>query len=90
MVQQIIILAIFAIFAIAAARIVPYKHFVAEAKRPQDPCRICDHVIRRAEANGNITTSAHLLRQLERECIKLANTDGDDAAISCITMVQTN
>uniref|UniRef100_A0AC35GG04 Saposin B-type domain-containing protein n=1 Tax=Panagrolaimus sp. PS1159 TaxID=55785 RepID=A0AC35GG04_9BILA len=92
MVKQITVLAFFAIFVIVSAHIVAYKPSAFAEKRLQDSCRTCEYIIRRAEnhfANGSFTTN-ELLRQLERECIKLANTDGDEAAVACINMVQNN
>uniref|UniRef100_A0A914PYV3 Saposin B-type domain-containing protein n=1 Tax=Panagrolaimus davidi TaxID=227884 RepID=A0A914PYV3_9BILA len=93
MVQTITIFAFFAIFAIAAvAHVLPFNHLNADVKRTQDPCRICNDIIQRAEnhfANQSIT-APEFRRQLERECIQLSSTDGDEASVACIKMVQNN
>uniref|UniRef100_A0AC35GJJ5 Saposin B-type domain-containing protein n=1 Tax=Panagrolaimus sp. PS1159 TaxID=55785 RepID=A0AC35GJJ5_9BILA len=93
MVQTIAVFASFAILAISAvAHVLPFNHLNADAKRTQDPCRICTDIIQRAEnffANQSITPS-QLRRQLERECIQLSSTDGNEASAACIKMVQNN
>uniref|UniRef100_A0A914QML7 Uncharacterized protein n=1 Tax=Panagrolaimus davidi TaxID=227884 RepID=A0A914QML7_9BILA len=93
MVQTITIFASFAIFAIASvAHVLPFKHSNADAKHTQDPSHICNDIIQSAEnhfANQSFTSS-QLRRQLEHECIQFSSTDGDEASVACIKMVQNN
>uniref|UniRef100_A0AC35GUG3 Uncharacterized protein n=1 Tax=Panagrolaimus sp. PS1159 TaxID=55785 RepID=A0AC35GUG3_9BILA len=93
MVQTITIFVSFSILAIAAvAHVLPFKHSNADAKRTHDPIHICNDIIQSAEnyfANQSFTSS-QLRHQLEHECIQFSSTDGDEASVACIKMVQNN
>jgi hypothetical protein len=59
--------------------------------RPHDPCRTCEFIIGRAEFhihNGNVPDEKRLLRELEHECIQLAHTEGDQASVACLNIIQ--
>jgi plasmid stabilization system protein ParE len=59
--------------------------------RPHDPCRTCEFIIGRAEHhihNGNVPDEKRLLRELEHECIQLAQFEGDEASVHCLNIIQ--
>uniref|UniRef100_A0AC34FE05 Saposin B-type domain-containing protein n=1 Tax=Panagrolaimus sp. ES5 TaxID=591445 RepID=A0AC34FE05_9BILA len=59
--------------------------------RPHDPCRTCEFIIGRAEHhihNRNVTDEKRLLRELEHECIQLAHSEGDQASVACLNLIQ--
>ena len=62
-------------------------------KRPHDPCHTCEFIIGRAEHhihNNNVSDENRLLRELEHECIQLAHSEGDQASVHCLNIVQKN